>query len=99
MDEKALEKKFNKLMTKTTLKGVFKKVDTLDKCDVVLILYFDEHRCNNFLMTKNEFKERILPQYNEIINTDYCVLRYLKYTNPRHASNKLPVKLIDRAFF
>ena len=33
----------------TLLKGMFKKVDTLDKCDVVLILYFDEHRCNNFL--------------------------------------------------
>ena len=98
MDEKALEKKINKLMTKTSLKGMFKKVDTLDKCDVVLILYNDKPHYNSFFTAKNEFKERILPQYNEIINTDYCVLRYLKYTNPRHASNKLPFKLIDRAF-
>ena len=93
MDEKTLNKRFNKLMTKTSLKGMFKKVDTLDKCDIVLFLYTNKPHYRIFFTTKKEFKEKILPQYN----TDNGVLRYLKYTNP-HASNKLPFKLIDKAF-
>ena len=98
MDEKALEKKFNKLMTKTSLRGMFEKVDTLDKCDVVLILYSEDHGCNKFFTTKKDFKEKI-SEFSEILNNAYCLLRYVKYTNPRHASNKLPYKLIDKAFF
>ena len=96
MDEKTLDKQFNKLMHRTRLKDVFKKVDTLDECDIILFMYTNKPRRDIFV-TKNEFKEKILHQYNEI-NTDNFVLQYLKYTNPRHASNKLPIKLIDRAF-
>ena len=52
MDEKAFDKKFKRLMTKTSLKGMFKKVDTLDKCDVVLVMYYDEPNYECFFATK-----------------------------------------------
>ena len=53
---------------------------------------------NVFLRPKKEFKEEILPENNEINTDDDFALRYLKYSNPRHAANKLPDKLLDRAF-
>ena len=97
MDEKTIDKRLNKMMCKTRLKGVFKKVDTLEECDIVLIM-FDDKPYRDIFTTKKEFKEKILPQYNEI-NTDNLVLRYLKYTNSRRTSNKLPNRLIDRTFY
>ena len=98
MDEKAFDKKFKRLMTKTSLKGMFKKVDTLDKCDVVLVMYYDEPNYESFFATKKEFKEKILCENNEINTDNDFALQYLKYSNPRHAANKLPNKLLDRAF-
>ena len=97
MNEKTIDKRLNKIMCKAWLKGVFKKVDTLEECDIVLIM-FDDKPCRDVFTTKKEFKEKILLQYNEI-NTDNLVLRYIKYTNPRRISNKLPNRLIDRAFY
>ena len=67
MNEKSFIKKLDKIMCKTRLKGVFKKVDTLEECDIVLVMYGD------IFVTKKGFKEKILPQYNEI-NTDNLVL-------------------------
>ena len=49
MNEKAFDKKFKSLMTKSKIKGIFKKVDTLDKCDVVLVMYYDEPNYECFL--------------------------------------------------
>ena len=70
---------------------MFKKVDTLDKCDVVFVMYYDEPNYECFFTTKKGFKEEILPD-------DDFALQYLKYSYPRHAVNKLPNKLLDRAF-
>ena len=91
MNEKAFDKKFKSLMTKTKLKGMFKKVDTLDKCDVVLVMYYNNPKHDCFFVTKKGFKEEILP------DDDFAV-RYLKYSNPTHATNKLPKKLLHKAF-
>ena len=87
MDERTIDKRLNKLMNKTRLKGVFKKVDNFEECDIVLFMYTDKP-CRDIFVTKKEFKKKILPQYNEI-NTDNLVLRYLKHTNPRYNNNKL----------
>ena len=92
MNEKAFDKKFKSLMKKSRLKGMFKNVDTLDKCDVVLVMYYDEANYECFFVIKKGFKEEILP------DDDFAV-RYLKYSNPRHATNKLQKKLLDKAFF
>ena len=91
MNEKAFDKKFKSLMTKTKLKGMFKKVDTLDECDVVLVMYYNPKYDCSFVI-KKEFKEEKLP------DEDYAV-RYLKYSNPRHTTNKLPRKLLGKACF
>ena len=52
MKEKAFDKKFKSLMTKTKIKGMFKKVDTPDKCDLVLVMYYDEPNYECFFVIK-----------------------------------------------
>ena len=94
MDEKTRDKRRNKLISKTRLKGVFKKVDTLYECDIVLIFLDGNPYPNIFFVPKKEFKEKILPQPN----VENFVLRYLKNTNPRYNNNKLPKRLIDRFY-
>ena len=81
-------------MTKTSLKVVFKKVDTLYECDIVLIILEDDPY-HNIFVTKKDFKDKVLNQRDE---GDF-VLRYLKYTNPRHVSNKLPNRLLSSGFY
>ena len=81
-------------MTKKSLKGVFKKVDTLYECDIVLIMLEDDPY-HNIFMTKKGFKDKILDQPD----VEKFVLRYLKYTNPRHASNNLPRGLLNIGFY
>ena len=62
MNEKAFDKRFKRLMTKTSLKGMFKKVDTLDKCDVVLVMYYNEPNYECFLRPKKGLKKKYYPK-------------------------------------
>ena len=61
MDEKTIDKRVNKLISKRRLKGVFKKVDNLEECDIVLLILKNNPYINIFVH-KKEFKEKILPQ-------------------------------------
>ena len=90
MAEKTIDKRFNNLLSKTKLKGVFKKVDNLEECDIVII-FLDNSPHRNIFVPKKDFKEKILAQLNE----GNYELRYLKHTNPRYNNNK---KLSKRLF-
>ena len=94
MDEKTIDKRLNKLMSKTRLKGVFKKVDNFEECDIVLFMFTDKPY-HDLFVPKKDFKEKILPQ--PVVEN--FVLRYLKHTNPRYNNNKLSNRLIDRAYY
>ena len=60
MDEKTIDKRLNKMMCKTRLKGVFKKVDTLEECDIVLIM-FDDKPCHDLFFPKKILKKKYYP--------------------------------------
>ena len=92
MDAKAVDKLYIKLMTKTRLKGVFKKVDTLEECDVVLIMYMGQTMSYNFV-TKKVFYEKMLN-----ITSPMMMLYYLKYSNPRPSAS-VSRRLMDKVLF
>ena len=93
MDVKTIDKRLNKLIRKTSLKGVFKKVDTLEECDIVLLMSKNKP-CWDIFVTKIDFQEKITP---ELFMVNF-VFRYLKHTNPRYDNNKLSKRLIDRGY-
>ena len=94
MDEKTLDKRLNKLIRKSGLKGIFKKVDNFEECDIVLFM-FDDKPGHDLFITKKDFKEKILPRP---VVGDF-VLRYLKHTNPRYNNNLLLSKrIIDKGY-
>ena len=94
MAERTIDKQLDKLMCKTMLKGVYKKVDNLEECDIVLLTHINKLNRGIFVR-KKDFKEKILPQPN----VENYVLRYLKHTNPRFNNNKLSNRLIDKGFY
>ena len=96
MAEKTIDKQLDKIMRKTKLKGLFKKVVNLEECDIVLLIHINKLNREIFV-PKKELKEKILPQPA----VENYVLRYLKHTNPRYNNNnnKLPKRLIDSAYY
>ena len=80
-------KKFNKILCKIKMKGLVKLTDTYKKADLIFVINPYE-MYKSFFMTKKMFQE------NKDDISDYAVIQYVKYTNPRN-TNLITAQLLE----
>ena len=90
MDDETKNKKIRKFINKSNIKGIYKKVDNLEECDMVFMINIKKLSKKKFT-TKENFIEDILPDPDWDLD-DYGLV-YLKHSNPRNKSNNLPHRL------
>ena len=94
MGETTINKRFNKIMCRRKLKYLFKKVDNLEECNIVLLIPINNKLNKDSIHPKKDFKEKILP----LPAVEKYVLIYLKHSNPRYNKNLISKDRIDKAF-
>ena len=97
MDHKILDKKFKKFINTPPIKGLFKREDILDRCDYVIVIttIYKKAVYKIFTLTKKRFKE-MLVKNEELNDESKYFIRYLKLSNPKYNTNKLPNRLLDQ---
>ena len=88
------KKKLNKYFMKFGYKGLFRIVDSFDKCDIVAFVKLDDYKRTRFTL-KKDVKEEELEEVSEGRK-----IHFLKFSNPRNNRNliyfsKLKKKLIN----